>query len=521
MKASNSIFKSTYRDSIVLMRLSQQLEDIDGVSQAAAIMGTENNKLLLDEAELLTDPGRKATANDIILAVSPSSPVLDAAVLELAQQLLTVQKGSGEEVAEYQPKTLDGALDTLPDANLAIISVPGEYAAYEARKALDRGLHVLLFSDNVSLEDEVELKQRALAVGLFMLGPDCGTAIINNVPLGFANVVPPGPVGLVSASGTGLQQVVCLLADAGEGVSQALGVGGRDLDDRVGGLMMLEGLQTLESDPDTEVIVLISKPPGPVTSRRVMDALGRTAKPCVVCFLGADRPPETFPHVYHEADLESAASRALRLLPGRPDAPLQLPPLPAGLIQQLTAALSPERRRVTGLFSGGTLCYEALLLLRDLVHDPIYSNLHLPGVLPLDGNSSGPGHTLLDLGDDRLTRGRPHPMLVLRDRAGRLVRAAQDPAVGIILLDVVLGHGAHPDPASELAPALREARRRAAEAGHGLACIVSLCGAPADSQSPEAQRQALEDAGALVVRSNAQAVRVAAALSRDDLSTLA
>lgn len=507
-------------DSIVLMRVSQELEKIDGVIQASAIMGTENNKLLLREAGLLTDRGNEAGANDIILAVSPSSPTLDAIVLEQARILLSDQRSAKDSFAEYTPKTLDGALDVMPDANLAVISIPGEYAYYEATKALDLGLHVLLFSDNVSLNDEIQLKTRASEKGLFMLGPDCGTAIINSIPLGFANVVPTGRVGLVSASGTGLQHITCLLDTVNEGVSQAIGVGGRDLDDRVGGIMMLMGFEALNNDPDTEVIALVSKPPGPLTYRKLVDVASRASKPCVICFLGEDAIEERHPNVYFENTLEGAAAKIISILSEGVKAGLNLPPLPMEWMEKSSRSLSKDSRGIIGLFSGGTLCYETILLLRAMISGSIYSNLSSHGTTPFEPGLKSDGHILLDLGDDQFTRGKPHPMIDLRDRCSRLVRSVEDPSIGIVLIDVVLGLNSHPDPASELIPALSEASQRASDMGRTITSIVSLCGSSNDPQLLDVQKNAFLNAGALVTQSNAQAARVAAAISMDDLTLL-
>ena len=521
MNTQNLIFRNTYRDSVLLMRLSQELECLDGVEQATAIMGTDNNKALLEEAGLLTAASAGVKANDIILALRISASDKEAAITARAQELLSAGKGGEGNGRGYRPRTLDGALTALPGANLVVISVPGEYATIEASKALDRGLHVLLFSDNVSVKDEVELKSRALRRGLFMLGPDCGTAIINNVPLGFANAVPMGRVGLVSASGTGLQQVVCLLEAGGEGVSQALGVGSRDLDDRVGGAMMLEGLRALEEDPQTEVIALISKPPDPATGVRVLGAARRCSKPCVVCFLGMEEGEGDSPNVFIEPNLEGSAHRLLSLLGVEPTAdPLVAPPLPWDRLEKLNAILAPGQRSIRGLYSGGTLCYEALVLLREMVDGAVFSNLELAGVQPLENPERSLGHTFVDLGDDRFTLGKPHPMIDLRQRCKRLISEAADPEVGVLLFDIMLGYGAHPDPASEIVPALEEARRVASDMGRGLACIVVLCGTTGDPQSLAKQKTELAAVGAVVVPSNVQAVRLSAALSRGDLSLM-
>ena len=519
LTATNLVLKNTYRDSVVLMRISRELEAMEGIRQATALMGTPNNKRLLEEAGLLATPGETATPNDLVLALQASSPGLEAAAAERARHLLESRASAGTG-SGYRPRSLDGALEALPGANLALISVPGEYAAREARRALDRGLHVLLFSDNVSIDDEVDLKRRAVESGLFMLGPDCGTAIINNVPLGFANAVPRGRVGLVAASGTGLQQVVCLLAAAGEGVSQALGVGGRDLDDRVGGAMMLEGLSALEVDPQTEVIVLISKPPGPSTEKRLLARLETASKPCVACFLGVEGG-ETGPGPVSVAStLDGAAGLVIGKLGGRPLSS-RIEPRVQDRVRALAGRLGGENgRTIRGLYSGGTLCYEALLIVRGLIQEPIASNLKLEGV-PTVGSPSGvSGHVLIDLGDDRFTVGRPHPMIDLRQRCAMLTTEAANPEVGVLLLDVVLGYGAHADPASELAPAIEEAIRVASEAGRALACVAVLCGTDGDPQDLGKQRATLEAAGAVVVSSNTQAATIASALSRGDLGLI-
>lgn len=519
MTATNLVLKNTYRDSVVLMRISRELELMEGALKATALMGTENNKRLLEEAGLLAADGEAATPNDLVLALEVSPTYPDPAIREKALRLLET-RASSQAGSGYRPRSLEGAVEALPGANLALISIPGEHAAREARKALDLGLNVLLFSDNVSIDDEASLKGRAAGSGLFMLGPDCGTAIINNVPLGFANAVPPGRVGLVAASGTGLQQVTCLLAAAGEGVSQALGVGGRDLDDRVGGAMMLQGLSALEADTHTEAIVLISKPPGPSTEERLLARLEKVSKPCVVCFLGADVREAGPGPVATASDLTAAADLALERLGVRPPS-RALEGRTRERLRDLSGSLGPEgHRSVRGLYSGGTLCYEALLTVRALAAGAVSSNLKLEGVQAVESPGGARGHVLMDLGDDRFTVGRPHPMIDLRQRCAMLEEEAANPEAGVLLLDVVLGYGSHPDPASELAPAIQEAVRAAAEAGRTLACVAVLCGTRGDPQGLDGQRAALEAAGAVVVESNLQAATIAAALSTGKLDLL-
>ena len=517
MTIKNLVFENTYRDSVVLMRIAQKIELLDGVEQATAMMSTENNLLLMREAGLLSGPHDGLTPNDIVVAMRLSSPDHESEVTAQVRELLTATPRGATTGSEIRPRSLDAGSIAMPDANLALISVPGQYAAYEAEKALDKGLHVLMFSDNVPIEDEVALKRRAQDRGLFMFGPDCGTAVINGTPLGFANAVPQGRVGLVSASGTGLQHVMCLLADQGEGVSQALGVGGRDLDDRVGGLMTLEGLSALETDPQTEIVVLVSKPPGAATRDRIIDALKGYSKPCVVCFFEANSGDADSPNLYMESTLEDAANRTLELL-GVPIAPRSATLSEQHNLDALSTALPDGPRYIRGLYSGGTLCYEALHLLRQYDGPEIHSNLSMDGISDLQPGDTTEGHVMIDLGDDLYTVGRPHPMIDFRQRCEMLVEEAHNPEVGVLLVDVVLGYGAHADPAAELAPAIREALRVASSGGRSLACVAVLCGTEGDPQSRDRQRAELAEAGAIVVSSNVQGLKIAAALSLGDLS---
>jgi succinyl-CoA synthetase alpha subunit len=358
-----------------------------------------------------------------------------------------------------------------PRANIAIVSVPGPYAASEARQALALGLHVFLFSDNVSLEDEIQLKHAAREQGLLVMGPDCGTAILNGVGLGFANVLRRGRVGLIGASGTGIQEVSCLLDRAGEGVSHAIGTGGRDLHEAVGGVATLQALELLESDPGTEVMVLISKPPAPVVAERVLQRASRTGKRVVACLLGGALSPRQ--GVDLAGNLEEAARLAASASTER--ARVRMDDIPR-------VAWETGQRQVRGLFCGGTLREEAKLVLA------------APG--------RAVDHELIDFGDDQYTRGRAHPMIdpTLRNQA--LLETASDPRVAIVLLDVILGFGAHPDPAAAIAPTVREVRRRAAAEGREIAVLAHVVGTDRDPQALPRQEATLREAGAHVLASN-------------------
>jgi succinyl-CoA synthetase alpha subunit len=519
----NFVRRSVYQDSVTLMRLTRDLEAVAGVRRAAAMMGTPANRALLAQAGLLAVEGEAAGPVDLVIAVAAEDAGAAEAAAAAVEATLTARRVAPAG-GTPRPRTLAAALRALPDASLALISVPGTYAGVEARRALDAGLHVMIFSDNVPLETEVELKRVARERGVFLLGPDCGTAIVAGVPLGFANAVPRGRIGLVAASGTGLQEVTCRLAAEGEGVSHALGVGSRDLTDAVGGLMTLAALAALGADPATEVIVVLGKPPGVAVAARLAETLRRVGKPSVACFAGAvgagdgspastagglferGAAPHTRSIAAHAAStLEDAALAAVALARGESPRAIEFT-LGAAEVERLVAeharTLAPGQRFVRGVYSGGTLAWEAVTLL----------GARLDGVAPgvLGG---GAGHRVVDLGDDVFTVGRPHPMI---DGAGRrewIEREADDPATAVLLLDVVLGYGAHPDPAGELAPALEAARRRGAAAGRGLAIVASVTGTERDPQPRSGQVATLRRAGVLVMDSNAQAARLAARIA--------
>ncbi len=483
-----------YLDSVALMRISRTVEALPGVSAASLMMGSPSNKELLRDAGLLENDDDAAGPNDLVIAVRARDADALRAAFDAADSALDgpAARGAPGRGPRWNPRSLETALRTRPDANLAIVSVPGEFAAREARRALERGLNVLLFSDNVDIADEVALKTYARERGLLMMGPDCGTALVAGAPLGFANAVPRGGVGLVAASGTGLQEVACLVARAGGGISHGIGVGGRDLGAAVGGAMTLAAIDALDRDAATARIVLISKPPDPGVAGRIADRIARSAKRFTLCFIGMDAIalPQ---NARQTATLRAAADDAL------PGAGAREPP---ATLDEARARVS-RRGGVRGLFSGGSLCGEAQAVLT-AAGLAVSSNAPIPGAAAAGGDAGG--HLLIDLGADEYTRGRPHPMIEPGIRDAPLRAALADPDVGIVLLDVVLGHGAHADPAGALAAAL------AAHEGGRPVVIASVCGTDADPQDRSAQVQALRDSGVVVAESAAGAAETAAAL---------
>ena len=444
---ANRVERGRYLDSVALMRVSRRVSALPGVEAAALMIGTPSNKALLREAGLLAPDGEGAEPNDLIIAVrgGDAGRAVDAAIAMLAEK--PEQPAAGLRTAT----SLRRALELEPQASLALISVPGAFAAQEARNALERGLNAMVFSDNVSIEDEVALKRLAREKGLLVMGPDCGTALIAGAPLAFANVVPRGEIGIVSASGTGLQEVSCLIARLGGGVSHGIGVGGRDLDERVGALGMLCAIDLLEADPATKTLVLISKPPAARVAQAVLERARRSKKRVVICFLGSN-----------EAGLARTLTEAAE----------------QAMDKKLAADTpSPGRAkgRVNGLYCGGTLAAEAELLLGD-------------------------AGECVDLGDDEYTRGRPHPMIEPELRNEHIGAALADRDVGVLLFDLVLGFGAHADPAGVLIAGLKGSRKTA---------IASVTGTEQDPQGFSRQVAALRAAGVHVAPSNAYAARLA------------
>ena len=452
---------------------------------ASLMMGTPANQELLREAGLLVDEGAAAGPNDLVIALSAEEEHLDALLAEAEGGLESQALATGES-EQARPRTLEQAVG----ANLALISTPGRYAAAEALKALKLGMHVFLFSDNVPPEEELLLKEEAGRRGLLVMGPDCGTAIVNGVPLGFANAVRRGDIGIIGASGTGSQEIACLVDRAGAGISQLFGVGGHDLSEIIGGRSMLAALDALAADSATRVIVLVSKPPAPAVAAAVLERAARVGKPVVVNFLGAEVVEAD--NIHPAATLEDAADIAAALSLGAPVVRAFEMPEPTHLAARLTAG----RSAIRALFSGGTFAYEAQLLLGVAIS----AGRWVPGQ-PITFPA---GNLVLDLGSDEYTVGRPHPMIDPTLRIDFLRAALAAPDSAVVLLDVVLGTGSAADPAGALAPALREIA--------GPVVVAFVCGTSADSQGLERQEAVLREAGVVLAPSSTAAIRLAGAV---------
>ncbi|VFS56536.1 membrane protein FdrA [Kluyvera cryocrescens] len=388
----------------------------------------------------------------------------------------------------------------MPESNLAVISVNGLFAAREARQALQNGLNVMLFSDNVTIEDELALKQLAHEKGLLMMGPDCGTAMINGAALCFGNAVRRGNIGIVGASGTGSQELSVRIHDFGGGISQLIGTGGRDLSEKIGGLMMLDAIGMLENDPQTEIIALVSKPPAPAVAQKVLARARACRKPVVVCFLGRAEPPADEQGLQFARGTKEAALKAV-LLSGVNKASLDLHPLNGALVRDVRALLTPQQKYIRGLFCGGTLCDETMFAVLEK-HGDVYSNIQPDPAFRLTDINRSIKHTFLDFGDDDFTNGKPHPMIDPTNRISRLLQEARDPEVGVVVMDFVLGFGSHEDPVGSTIDAIKEAKAIAKADGRELVILGYVLGTDLDAPSLEQQRQMLSDAGVILASSS-------------------
>ena len=476
-----------HADSVVQLLGSRTMREQPGVEWATAAMATPTTLETLREEGFTDDALSTADVYDVVLAVRAADEQAVEAALDAGYSAMFSTQAAAP--TEQSPvRTLERAVARTPGSDVAVISVPGEYAAMQAHKALTAGLDVLLFSDNVSVEEEIELKDRAAALGRLVMGPGAGTAFLNGTGLGFANAVRPGRVGVVAAAGTGAQEVMCLLDRWGAGISSVIGLGGRDLTEAVGGRMARQAIQRLCADDGTDVAVLVSKPPAPQVARDVIETAGD--HPLVAVLVGLRDELDVPPNVRIARTLEEGALTTLDLLAlPRPELPT-----PSGRAE-------PGRTAIRGLFSGGTLCYESQVILAD-VFGPVHSNAPLDKSLRLPYPQGA--SACLDLGEEEYTRGRPHPMIDPEARAEILREQGADETVAVILLDVVLGYGSHPDPAGTLAPICAEIT--------GPQIVAYCLGTDADPQNLQAQRQKLRDAGCIVTETAARASFTAAAM---------
>jgi FdrA protein len=501
MASAFIVRKNQYYDSLFLMGVNKRLLDQPGVTQSAVLMGSEANKQLLADIGFNLSALGSAGPNDLVVAVvGENQKVLDT-TLDRFDEILNA---GASEHPKSNLRTLPDGLQVKPKANLAVISIPGEYAAREARKALEANLHVFLFSDNVSIEEELDLKKLAFLKGLLVMGPDCGTSLIGGKGIGFANAVRRGKIGALGPSGTGLQEFTCQVHQAGQGISHAIGTGSHDLSDAIGGLTTFAAMDALEADPSTSVIVVISKPPGPKTLEKLIKRFESCKKHVVACFLGIN--PEILENrsgFQLAATIDDAVRLSLQIL-GVDEKPGSGERLDQVLIKECVGQ-SKEQVYLRGLFAGGTFCYQSQQILK-MAGLEVFSNAPFEKQFSLSHPEKSRGHCVVDMGDDFYTRGKPHPMIDGTWRKQRILSEARDPSVAVILLDFILGYNSSLDPAGDLLEAIIEAKRIVSDRGGYLSVVASICGTDGDPQDLVLQSKMLEDAGVILFNSNARAV---------------
>ena len=502
MPSSFIIRKNQYYDSVFLMGISKRISDVPGIQQNAVLMGSETNKGLLSSIGIQDAQIDAAQPSDLIVAVIADTPQIASEALGKLDEYLL----GGVQIAKTSnPHSLDEGLAQKPNANLVVISVPGEYAAREARKALEAGLNVFLFSDNISSDDELSLKQFAVEKKLLVMGPDCGTSLIGGVGIGFANVVSKGSIGAIGAAGTGLQEFTSQVHNAGLGISHAIGTGGHDLSDHIGGLTTFAALDALEADTQTKVIIVISKPPGANTLVRLVERFKTCTKPVIGCFLGVRTEIKDTDTFQRASTIDEAVRLAVKIIGGEAASnETTFTPAELELISQEKAAWGSEQKYLRGLFAGGTFCYQSQQIFRD-AGIVVHSNAPLESKYKLADSHRSLEHAVVDMGADEYTVGKPHPMIDGTLRKQRILTEAHDPQVAILLLDFILGYNASMDPVGELLDAINEAKQIAQKRGGKLTVVASICGTEGDPQDLNLQSGMLQEAGVIVFHSNARA----------------
>lgn len=506
---------NTYRDSLILMKISNTIREMDGIKSCSVLLASEQNKTTLVGEHLLTEEVKKAGPNDLLIVVDAETKE----IAEVAYEKIELMLSKGRLISanpDDSCRTVEEAIEKMPGANLALLSIPGKYVKKEAMKILEKGINLHIFSDNVPFEEELQLKQYARQNGLIVMGPDCGTANISGCALAFANKVRKGPIGLVGAAGTGIQEVSTLIHRWGSGVSHAIGTGSNDIKNEIGGITTIDGLKKLDSDSETKIIVIVCKPPAVETEKEILKVVQQCSKPVVVNFLGGDLEAASQYGGIPARTLEEAAWKAVNLVKTSGG----ILPIFTGNTEEIIAQAQKEWSRlndaqkyIRGTYSGGTLANEACLITSDYF-DSVHINTSLRFASRLADTSKSIGHTFIDLADDEFTVGKPHVMAEPAMRFDRILQEANDPETAVLLMDIVIGYGVHQDPAGAVFSTLMKAKALASSSGRYLPIIASICGIDEDPQSRALQANKLRGAGVIVMPTNAQAARIAVMIAK-------
>ncbi len=509
MISGYKIRKNQYFDSVFLMGINKKLSENPGVNQTAVLMGTEKNKELLLDIGIKNDEIIAAGANDLIVAVTAETQSIVDGLLADLDKILNADAG---ETAGQKWSSFEEGLEYQSDSNLVVISIPGEFVYREAMKALEAGLHVFIFSSNVPLEEEKKLKEFAAGKNLLVMGPDCGTSLISGKGIGFANAVRKGSIGVIGASGTGLQEFTCQIHNAGLGISQAIGTGTNDVSDQIGGITSFLAVEALEADPETKLITFISKPPGKNFQGALIKRLNECSKPAVCCFLGSETNSNQGGKIKFAGTIDEAVAWAQHITAGDPE------PVEPGLTEEELSWVDaeiekfiPEQRYLRGVFAGGTYCYQSQHVLQNMGVE-VFSNAPLEADYKLEDPDQSRASTIVDMGDEHYTQGKPHPMIDGTLRKERILNESSDPQIAVLFLDFILGYNASADPAGELLDAINQAQQSFQARGAHLTVVASICGTEDDSQDLNLQTQLLRDQKVIVFQSNSRAAVFCATL---------
>ena len=547
-----------YRDSLQLMKISEKLRQSSGVSEASIVMATETNKGVLIRLGFSPSLIEQANESDMIIAVRAKDQLsIDLVSEQIGKLFESPEVEDRLESRDHEKTTdLDLALRKMPGTNLVLLSIPGEYVKDISYKLIEQGIHQQIFSDHVPVEDELKIKKQAVTKGVLILGPGAGTSIINGKGIGFSNTISVGPVGIVAAAGTGLQEVACLLDQCGIGVKHGLGVGGNDPKDKIGGIMMLECMKILEKDDDIKVIATISKPPSSSVEQKIMEyVIGKGTKKYVLAFIGGQlttagkRQQQSQTENLHSKTSSSAsttissggstattadrqtgivkvnslASCVLAIANALGNQRLQRaisqlyiqPQELVNLLQREWSKLQSNQKYIRGLYTGGTFTYEAQVILRDIIDiEQIHSNAAIEQITKLQDSYKSEKHSIMDLGEEEFTMGRPHPMIDPTIRKLRILEEVKDPEVAVVLLDFVLGYGSNPDPVGAIIDELQMAKVIANKEGRYLPVITHVCGTKNDIQGYERSISKLHSVGCIVMPTNALAVIASALIAQ-------
>ncbi|MCL5730055.1 MAG: hypothetical protein M1165_00620 [Candidatus Pacearchaeota archaeon] len=441
MVVENIVLKDRFMDSVYLMSVSNELKGLDGIIETSLMMGTPNNLEILKSSRLLNEKGEAARPNDLVIAIKAKDKSVVNSTLKAMDAILTRKESSAAVKDSSVCHDIESAGKAL-GGGLVFISLPGPFVKREAMKALKAGNHLMIFSDNVTLEEELEIKNFAKRKGLLVMGPDCGTAIIGGKALGFANAIRSGKIGIVGAAGTGIQEVSVLIDRLGEGISHALGTGGRDLSKEIGGITMLQAMDFMLEDKKISVIVLISKPPSEEVAKKILSKAKKSGKPFVVNFIGEKSSKKTDGNLHFAETLEEAAVKAVSLLKGKSAGDFENESFEA-IAGSERKKLGKGKKYLRGIYSGGTLCQEAILVLKKAGRE-IYSNISKDKNFKLKDSNKSEKDSLVDIGEDEFTRGIPHPMIDNTLRCKRILQEASDSKVGLLLPE---SHAVYHNPA--------------------------------------------------------------------------